>query len=295
LDSQSPYKLDRAQLRASFERAANTYDGAASLQREIADRLLERLDDVRMTPALALDIGCGTGYCTRALRRRYRDVYVVGLDLAHSMLRRASRREWWRFFASRPDFVCGDTETMPLANGSVDLIVSNLTLQWCNPVAAFAEFRRVLRPGGLLMFTSFGPDTLRELRVAWGGVDDRPHVHGFVDLRDIGDLLLASGFADPVVDVDRVVRRYPTVMHVLRELKQIGAHNVALGRTRGLMGKQRFARFQENYDTMRTSEGIPATYEIVFGHAWAPTEEQTRRHSDGVVAVPVSAIRRSRG
>jgi malonyl-CoA O-methyltransferase len=295
VDDQSPYALDRAQLRASFERAAPTYDGAARLQRDIADRLLDRLDDVRLTPGIALDIGCGTGYCTRALRRRYRDVHVVGLDLAHAMLKRAIHRDWWRFFDRRPDFVCGDTERLPVATASIDLIVSNLTLQWCNPVATFAEFRRVLRPGGLLMFTSFGPDTLREVRAAWSGVDGLPHVHGFLDLRDVGDLLLGSGFADPVVDIDRVTRHYATVMDVLRELKNIGAHNVALGRARGLTGKQRFARFRDTYETMRTTKGIPATYEIVFGHAWAPTEDQARRQDTGSAVIPVSAIRGRRG
>lgn len=294
MDDQSPYALDRAQLRASFERAASTYDSAAKLQREIADRLLERLEDVRLTPAIALDIGCGTGYCTRALRRRYRDVHVIGLDLAHAMLRRAFRRDWWRFFDGRPDFVCGDTERLPVATASIDLIVSNLTLQWCNPVATFAEFRRVLRPGGLLMFTSFGPDTLREVRVAWSGVDSLPHVHGFLDLRDVGDLLFGSGFADPVVDVDRMTRHYGAVMDVLRELKQIGAHNVALGRARGLTGKQQFARFRDTYEGMRTPQGIPTTYEIVFGHAWAPTKEQVLRQDTGAAVVPVSAIRRRR-
>ncbi|HKQ31505.1 MAG TPA: malonyl-ACP O-methyltransferase BioC [Burkholderiales bacterium] len=294
MDDQNPYALDRPQLRASFERAAATYDGAAGLQREIADRLLERLDDVRFAPTVALDIGCGTGYCTRALRRRYSDVRVVGLDLAHAMLRRANRRDWWRFFNRRPDFVCGDTESLPVATASVDLIVSNLTLQWCNPIATFAEFRRVLRPGSLLMFTSFGPETLREVRLAWSAIDDRPHVHGFLDLRDVGDLLFASGFTDPVVDVDRMTRHYPTVMDVLRELKQIGAHNVALGRARGLTGKQRFAHFRDTYEGMRSSQGIPVTYEIVFGHAWAPTADQAARRDDGIAAVPVSAIRRRR-
>jgi malonyl-CoA O-methyltransferase len=264
------------------------------MQREIADRLLERLDDVRLMPSVALDIGCGTGYCTRALRRRYRNVHVVGLDLAHAMVRRANRRDWWRFFASRPDFICGDTERLPMAAASVDLIVSNLTLQWCNPMAAFAEFRRVLRPGGLLMFTSFGPDTLREVRVAWSGIDNLPHVHGFLDLRDVGDLLLASGFADPVVDVDRMTRHYAAVTDVMRELKQIGAHNVAFGRARGLTGKRRFAAFSQAYETMRETKGVPATYEVVFGHAWAPSEERARPR-DGDAMIPVSAIRGRRG
>jgi malonyl-CoA O-methyltransferase len=286
------FALDRAQLRAAFERAADTYDGAARLQREIADRLLERLDDVRMTPATVLDIGCGTGYCTRALARRYRRAAIVGLDLAQPMLHRAQRREWWRFFDARPGFVCGDTEALPLQTASVEMIVSNLTLQWCHPAAVFAEFRRVLRPGGLLMFTSFGPDTLKELREAWRSVDGAPHVHSFLDLRDVGDLLLAAGFADPVVDVERVRFHYPAVIDVLRELKRIGAHNVAQGRARGLTGRQRFARFRAAYEALAEAQGIPATYEVVFGHAWAPSVEQMRRVLHGDAVIPLSSIRR---
>lgn len=294
MNKSDSFGLDRAQLRAAFERAADTYDGAARLQREIADRLLERLDDVRVAPATVLDIGCGTGYCTRALARRYRKADIVGLDLAQTMLQRAHRRDWWRFFDGRPAFVCADAERLPLANASVDMIVSNLTLQWCNPMAAFGEFRRVLRPGGLLMFTSFGPDTLKELREAWRAVDGQPHVHSFLDLRDVGDLLLAAGLADPVVDVERLVFHYQKVLDVLQELKRIGAHNVAHGRTRGLTGKQHFARFRAAYETHADADGIPATYEVVFGHAWAPSVEQMRRVIHGDAVIPLSSIRRHR-
>jgi malonyl-CoA O-methyltransferase len=293
VDDPNAYALDRAQLRAAFERAAGTYDSAARLQREIADRLLERLNDVKIAPAIIVDVGCGTGYCTRALTRRYRRAHIVGLDLAQAMLRRAHRRDWWRFFDGRPGFVCGDAERLALASASADMIVSNLTLQWCDPVAAFAEFRRVLRPGGLLMFTSFGPDTLREVRAAWSGVDARPHVHGFLDLRDVGDLLLHGGFADPVVDVERLTLHYPNVLEALRELKQIGAHNVAHGRARSLTGKQRFQQFRAAYEAMADEHGIPATYEVVFGHAWAPSGAPRRAHGDAII--PLSEIRRRRG
>lgn len=292
MNKSEAFTLDRAQLRAAFERAASTYDGAARLQREMADRLLERLDDVRHAPATIVDIGCGTGYCARALKRRYRGAHIVGLDLAQAMLRRAQQRDWWRFFDRRPGFVCGNTEQLPLAAASVDLIVSNLTLQWCDPAAAFAEIRRVLRPGGLLMFTSFGPDTLKELREAWRAADAQPHVHSFLDLRDVGDLMLAVGLADPVVDVERTIYRYPKVLDVLRELKNIGAHNVAAGRARGLTGKQQFARMRAAYEAMGDAKGVPATYEVVFGHAWAPTLDQMRRQLGDASFVPVSSIRR---
>ncbi len=288
----TPFALDRAQLRAAFDRAAGSYDAAAGLQREIADRLLERLEDIRLTPMQVLDVGCGTGYCSDRLARRYRGARIVGVDVAPAMLERARQRAWWHPSAWRRRAVCGDAERLPFATASVDAIVSNLTLQWCQPAAAFAEFRRVLRPGGLLMFTSFGPDTLKELRAAWSSVDERPHVHSFLDLRDVGDLMLASGFADPVVDVERMTRLYPTVLDVLRNLKHIGAHNVAPARARGLTGKDRFAQFRRAYEAAAVDGAIPATYEVVFGHAWAPSADPARRREHGDVIIPLSEIRR---
>jgi malonyl-CoA O-methyltransferase len=287
------FALDRAQLRAAFERAAPTYDAAADLQRDVAQQLLARLDDVRLAPARVLDVGCGTGFCTYALARRYRRAQVVGVDLATAMARQARRRGRWRLSFNRPCFSVGDAERLPIASASVDLLVSNLALQWCQPQRALAEFRRVLRPGGLLMFATFGPDTLREVRGAWSIVDQRPHVHGFLDMRDLGDIMLHGGFSDPVVDVERVVRHYDDVRKVLHELKQIGAHNVAAGRSRGLTGKGRFAHFREVYESMAGERGIPATYEIVFGSAWITEAGKIRReHGDAIV--PLSAIRRHR-
>lgn len=294
MNKPNPFALDRAQLRATFERAAQSYDTAARLQREVADRLFERLEVVRLTPERILDVGCGTGYCSDLVARRYRGARVIGVDLALAMLCHARRRGWWRLSAWRCRFICGDAERLPLATASVDLIVSNLTLQWCQPLAAFAEFRRVLRPGGLLIFTTFGPDTLKELRAAWSAVDNAPHVHSFLDLRDVGDLLLQSDFADPVVDIERLTLHYPAVFDVLRELKRIGAHNAAPDRARGLTGKRRFEKFRSSYAAMAVEQGIPATYEVVFGHAWAPAEDRLRReHGDAIV--PVSAIRRRHG
>lgn len=279
---------DKRSARAAFERAARSYDAAAVLQRTIADRMLERLDLIKRAPVDILDAGCGTGYCTRVLMRRYRGAQVIGLDIARAMLHRARKRVGWFV---RKSYVCADVEALPLAPASIDMIVSNLALQWCDPQTVFSEFRRVLRPGGVLMFTSFGPDTLKELRQAWRAADTHPHVHGFHDMHDIGDALVHAGFADPVMDMEYFTLSYPDVAGVMRDLKQLGAHNVALGRPRGLTGKARFAKFNAAYQSLAQDGRVPATYEVVYGHAWVP---ETARSRAGVTAVPITDIGRRR-
>lgn len=285
--------LDRRAVRSGFEHAADTYDAAAVLQREIADRLLERLDLLKIAPRRVLDVGTGTGYCARALARRYPRAEIVGVDLAPAMLRRARRQRGW---FSRQRYVCADAECLPLATASVDMIVSNLALQWCQPDRVFPELARVLAPQGVLMFSSFGPDTLAELRAAWRAADDRVHVHDFIDMHDLGDALVRARFADPVMDVERFTLAYPDVLGVLRDLKAIGAHNAVRERAHGLTGKTRFARFRAAYETQAGPDGsIPATYEAVYGHAWAPAAGTgSRRLDDGRVAVPIDHIRRGR-
>ncbi len=284
--------LDKRRMRESFEHATDTYDAVAVLQREIADRLLARLEVVRLKPQVILDIGCGTGYDARKLMKRYPRARVLGMDVVEAMANRARRNSGlWRRLTGRCGFACGDAERLPLAPASVDMIVSNLALQWCDPHTVFAEARRVLRPGGLLMFTTFGPDTLRELRGAWRAADDAPHVHAFIDMHDIGDMLIHAGFADPVMDMEPFTLTYASVMEVMRDIKQLGAHNVALNRTRGLTGKARFARFRAAYESLAQNGKIPATYEAVYGHAWISETEASRSH-DGFAVVPVGRIGR---
>ncbi len=257
---------DKASARRSFERAADRYDEAAVLQREVATRLLERLDLVRLSPQRILDLGSGTGYCIDGLLARYRKAEVVALDIALPMLRHARRRGRW---LRRPRCVCADAERLPFADDSFDLVFSNLMMQWCVDLdATFAELRRVIRPGGLLLFSSFGPDTLKELRAAWGEVDGYAHVNTFLDMHDVGDALLRARFADPVMDVERLILTYRDVRKLMRELKQIGAHNVTAGRPRGLTGRHRLQRLVEAYERFRHDGLLPATYEIVNGHAW---------------------------
>jgi malonyl-CoA O-methyltransferase len=285
-------ELDKRRMRESFEHATDTYDAVAVLQREIADRLLARLEVVRLKPQVILDIGCGTGYDARKLMKRYPRARVLGLDIVEAMANRARRNSGlWRRLTCRGGFACGDAERLPLAPASVDMIVSNLALQWCDPRTVFAEARRVLRPGGLLMFTTFGPDTLRELRDAWRAADDAPHVHAFIDMHDIGDMLIHAGFTDPVMDMEPFTLTYASVMEVMRDIKQLGAHNVALNRTRGLTGKTRFSRFRMAYESRAQNGKIPATYEAVYGHAWVP-ETEAAYSRDGFAVVPVGRIGR---
>jgi malonyl-CoA O-methyltransferase len=267
--------IDKAQLRRSFENAAHSYDAAAVLQHEVCTRMLGRLEYIKVRPRAILDAGTGTGNALPALLSRYPGTPIVALDLALGMLERARRRvRWWQALPGlRPplDAVCGDIEQLPLANGSVGLVWCNLSLQWANDLPrAFAELHRVLAPGGLLMFSTFGPDTLKELRGAYAGLDGRTHVNRFIDMHDIGDMLVTRGYADPVMDMEQLTLTYADVRALMRDLKSIGAHNVTLGRPAGLTGKSVFARMTRNYEALRRDGRLPATFEVVYGHAWKP-------------------------
>jgi malonyl-CoA O-methyltransferase len=272
------YALDIHRVRRSFDRAAKTYDAAAVLHAEVRDNLLNRLDLMALAPRVVVDAGAGTGHASRALKVRYPKALVIALDSSLRMLQAAGRRQsWLRRFAR----VCADAVRLPLADGSVDLILSNLMLQWCDPDAAFAEFRRVLAPQGLVSFTTLGPDTLRELRSAWGEVDSRSHVNRFIDMHDLGDALVRGGFASPVLDVERYTLTYLDLRRVAADLKATGAHNATMGRAKGLTGRRQFAALQSAYEAFRQDGRLPATYEVVFGHAWTPAAAARRAIHDG--------------
>ncbi len=295
-----PRDVDPRAVRRAFARAAPTYDAAAALQREIAARMAQRLDYVKAVPAHILDAGCGTGEALGELAARYPGARLLGLDVAPPMLALArARAHTTRAVLRRllgpvlrrspgraPAFVCGDLSALPLAAVTFDLVWSNLTLQWLNDLPrAFAEVRRVMKTGGLFTFTTFGPDTLKELRSAFARVDGHTHTSRFPDMHDVGDALVQSGFADPVMDMELVTVTYGAPDALLRELKALGATNATRGRPRGLTGPRRWHRLLSALERLRVDGRIPATFEIVYGHAW---KGEPRRTAEGhaVVQMP---------
>lgn len=268
-DTVQPFRLDPARVRSGFERAARTRDRYARVEREIGERLLEHLEPVRIAPRVVLDIGAGTGTQMRRLAARYRRAALVAIDFAQPMLAEA-RRKARRVF-SRLSYVCADAARLPVGNGAADLLFSNLMVPWCDdPAALFREFARVVAPGGLVEFSSFGPDTLKELRESWAVADDSTHVHAFLDMHDVGDALLGAGLVDVVMDTERVTVEYPDVPSLLRTLRGLGVGNCAAGRPRGLIGRRRFERMREAYEARRTAGVLPVSLEVVYAHAWKP-------------------------
>jgi malonyl-CoA O-methyltransferase len=290
-EADNAFHLDRPSVRESFDRASARYEAAARLQAQIGDELLDRLAFFKLKPQVALDLGAGTGRAAAKLKRAYPASTVVALDFAPGMLREAQR--YLTDDAVRFERVCADALRLPFANASADLIFSNLMLQWCDLLdVAFAEVRRVLKPGGLFMFSTFGPDTLKELRTAWAAADVGAHVNRFIDMHDVGDALMRAGFAEPVLDVERLRMGYPEVNALMRDLKAIGAHNAALGRARGLTGKTRYQRMSEAYETLRQDGELPASYEVIYGAAWGTAGKAGSSPLEGEARIPVHAIRR---
>jgi malonyl-CoA O-methyltransferase len=278
---------DKRAVRRSYERAAGAYDAHAVLHREVGKRLAEHLDPIRIEPRRIVDLGCGTGAAFEALARRFPRASVVGVDFARAMLERARRRApaWRRWLgAARPALVCADAERLPLANACADLIVSNLALQWCDAQSVFAEAGRVLPAGGLFLFSTLGPDTLKELRAAFRAADDAAHVNEFVDMHDLGDALVHAGFADPVMEMEVVTLEYSDMGALACDLKAVGAHNALAGRPRGLVGRARWQRVAASYERARRDGVLPASYEVIYGHAW---KTAPRRLADGRQVIDV--------
>jgi malonyl-CoA O-methyltransferase len=281
---------DARAVRRHFARSAATYDASAVLQKEVGARMAERLDVVRIAPATILDAGCGTGDAQAEFAARFPSARYVGLDSALPMLdaarakSRHSRSALARIFASFPGargavpprYVGGDLASLPFAAGAFDIVWSNLALQWVADLpAALAEVNRVLKVDGLATFSTFGPDTLKELRAAFSGVDRHAHVSRFTDMHDIGDMLVGAGFAEPVMHMEIVTLTYGDGLAMMRDLKAIGATNATRARPRALMGRQRWERVLAALEATRSDGRIPATFEVVYGHAWKPAPTRT--------------------
>ncbi len=288
------FTLDRQQVRRAFGRAASSYENHDVLQREVEDELLSRLDFYLEKPARIVDVGAGTGRGTARLKKRYGKAEVIALDHALPMLREGRQHQKLLRSFRR---VAGDATCLPLADHSIDVVHSNLCFQWVeNLDALFAECVRVLKPGGFLVFSTFGPDTLRELRSAWADSDTDAHVSRFLDMHDVGDIMLRAGLRDPVLDVGRYTLTYDTPQGLFRDLKGLGATNADATRRRGLTGKNRYRKMLDAYETLRREGHIPATWEVVTAHAWGPQPGQPRRIPGGgeIAGFSVDKLRDSR-
>ena len=275
--------VDRRQVRRNFARAAACYDGAAVLQREVGSRMLERLDYMRVEPQRVLDLGCGTGASLIALHERYPKAQLIGADLSDAMLvagrGQRSRLRWLLPFlrGNKTPLVAADAAALPFKSGSTSMLWSNLMLHWLDdPLPVFREMHRVLEVDGLLMFSTFGPDTLKELRNSFG--DGYVHTQRFGDMHDFGDMLIECGFADPVMDMEVLTMTYASLDDLFRDLRQSGAACAMQARRHSLMGRAAWQEMRIAYEKLAQAGRVPATFEVIYGHAW---KTQPKKAQDG--------------
>jgi len=271
--------LSSQDIARSFSQAAKTYDAAAFFQRIAGERLFERLDYFKLEPKHIVDLGCGTGVFTRELSARYSQAKVTGVDIAEGMI------QWCRSQSKAEDYLCADAVSLPFEDNSVDLIFSNLSIQWVEDLEKlFVELNRVLKPEGLLLFTTLGPDTLKELKQSFAKVDQHQHVNDFIDMHNVGDAMLQAKMLDPVVDAEPVMISYDKATELMRDLKDIGAHNIDRRRNSGLMSPKKLRAVEKAYRQFALDDGqLPATYELVYGHAFGSEQKQTTSYHEYIV------------
>ncbi|MDP6103399.1 MAG: malonyl-ACP O-methyltransferase BioC [Gammaproteobacteria bacterium] len=249
-------------IRDAFNNAAVNYNKHALIQKEVAFRTDQKFDLIRPNNQTILDLGSGTGLLTDRILSRFPKSQIIIIDFAYNALLKNKAKTK----------ICADTNKLPIKDNSVDIIVSSLMMQWCTDLNKFfVECFRVLKSDGLILFSTFGPDTLKELKKSWSVVDNKDHVNKFIDMHDIGDQLLNNGFQDPVMEMEKLVVNYETVVELLRDIKGIGAQTV-IHRSKSLTGKSMFNGMVEMYESYRKDGKIPATYEVVYGHAWKKTD-----------------------
>ncbi len=285
--------VDGAQVRRRFARVAERYGDGDFLVREIDGRMQARLDYVTLQPRRVLDLGCSRGGSFAGLTARYPQAELLGLDAVPAMLAagRGNRPGWQRWLGlgkREPQRIAADAGHLPLAAKSIDLVWSNLLLHWLDdPLPALAEAHRVLDVGGLLMFSTLGPDSLRELRAAFA--DGYAHTQRFIDMHDLGDMLVGCGFADPVMDMEVLTLTYDDLDAMFAELRAAGSSCAMKARRHGLTGPRAWAAGRAAYEAMRRDGKLPATFEVVYGHAWKAEPKQT---ADGRAIVRFDRLRK---
>lgn len=277
-------------IRSALNQASPYFKTVDVLHKAIASRLLERLELFKIKPKTILNVGARTGDENHQLAKYYPRAQIIGIDIADKMLKTAASQKKW---LSKETFICADTDYLPLKDESVDFIFSNLALHWHEPLSiTFKEWYRVLKKDGVMLFSTFGPDTLKELKHAWQSIDTSTHVNSFLDMHDVGDLLLQTPFGDPVMDMDYLTLTYPTLDKLLRELKLAGSCNLTENKKKCLTGKHVIKKLEKAYSPFLTqSQHYPSTFEIVYGHAWktSTTQKQTSQYDE--VKIPVSQLK----
>lgn len=278
----------RDAIRDAFEHAADRYDRHAALEQEVGRRLLERLEHQRREPRRILDLGCGTGALCAELKKACRKADVIGLDSSMAMLSGVRKRSG---FLRPLRGLCADYTALPVAARSVDLVVSNLSFQWCERIEeVYGEIRRVLAPGGMLLFSSLGLGTFRELASAWHQADETAAISGFVDILEHGDALMAAGFQQPVMDAERITLEYRDLESMAAELEATG---MAAFLRRGRR-EQSLPSLGQAYEAFRVDGRYPLSFEVVYGTAFGPDDGQPRKTPDGdVITFSVESLKKS--
>jgi len=256
--------LEHHQIKAAFSKAAGQYEQHAVLQKEALERLLERVDfdafesGQTFKPDSILDLGCGTGWAIEPLHKRFPDSRIIAADFSAEMLAHVPKH---------PHVDCRQTDAhaIDVHAGSVDLLFSILMLQWCDEQTVLREIKRALKPGGLMHLTTMGEHTLHELRHAWSEIDETPHVNRFIPANELADVALRQGYEEVIADSELITMTYGSVIDVMKDLKNIGAHNTDDKRARGLTSPRVIKELTRHYEQFRTEEGLyPATFELVY-------------------------------
>lgn len=278
------FEIQKNRVKQHFNNAAGSYAGAAVLYAEVAKRLMERLSWMRPNLDRILDVGSGTGFIFNYLPESMQDSQLIALDSSFEMLQQQTLSV---------QCVQATAEQLPFPTKSVDIVIASQLLHWCeNPLLVLKEMKRILRPNGLLLFSTLGTDTLHELRASFAAADlQHEHVHSFFDMHDLGDALMAAGFADPVMESETFMLRYSKVEKLIQDLRDLGETNALTARMQGLMGKQSWQTMLEHYESYRVADKLPATYEIIYGHAWIPEPKQFVDQETKQVKVPIQAIK----
>lgn len=279
----------KQRLIQKFNHTAKTYHHAAALNHEVGSRLVENLNFMKIQPRMILDLGAGCGYISNLLRNTYPVAEIIALDMAEQRLHVGKKMT----SSKKIHWLCADAEQFPLKPNSMELIVSNLMLPWVTNLSQlFENCLSWLKPGGLFLFSTPGMGTLPELEASWGWADDFPHVHPNHELHDIGDALKNAGFEDAVVNQEKLILSYSSVLELVRDLKNLGSSNALSTRRNTLTGKQRWDKFLSGYENFRDEQHrIPATCFILYSHAWKP-KQTISKTSDGMIEinVPIHAI-----